>query len=316
MSTAETMPPLTALRAFVAAGQHGSFQSAARELGVTPSAISHQVRALEEWLAAPLFVRTARQVTLTAKGRRFLKDIEGAFGRIRAGAERVRGSTKKARLRVSALPLFTSAWLIPRLADFEARHPEITLAIETTSRVSDLERDGIDVGIRNLRAPSPGLSVRKLMDIRSIPLCGRKLTSGANALRRPRDLAQHTLIHISARPESWRDWLRAAGLPELKPNRELTFDTVPAALEAAARGHGVTMGLSPLVWEAPIAAALVAPFGATIHVPSSYYIVHRKADGARAEVKAFVDWLTAEMAAFVRTRPRLPASARAFPPSL
>ena len=310
MKRSETLPPLTALRTFVAAGQHGSFQEAAREIGVTPSAISHQVRTLEAWLEAPLFKRTARQVTLTAKGRRFLKDIEGAFGRIRKGAQRVRGDGRKARLRVSALPLFTNAWLIPRLADFEARHPDITLSIETANRVVDLERDGIDVGIRNMRAPSPGLVVRKLLDIRSTPLCSRKLTSGANALRRPRDLVSHTLIHISARPESWRDWLKAAGLPNLKPKHELTFDTVPAALEAAARGHGVTMGLSPMVWEAAIAESLVAPFGAATHVPSSYYVVHRKADAARGEIKAFVDWLTAEMARFVRSRPQLPASAR------
>ncbi len=305
------MPPLTALRAFVAAGSHGSFQDAARELGVTPSAISHQVRALEAWLEAPLFTRTARQVTLTAKGRRFLKDIEGAFMRIRKGADRVRGDGRKARLRVSALPLFTSAWLIPRLADFEERHPEITLAIETSNRIADFERDDIDVGIRNLRAPTPGLSVRKLLDVRPVPLCARKLTIGANALRRPRDLANHALIHISARPESWRDWLTAIGLGDLKPKRDLTFDTVPAALEAAARGHGVTLGMSPLVWEAPIAASLVVPFAPAVDVASSYYIVHRKADAARPEVKAFVDWLTAEMARFVRSRPQVPKTALA-----
>jgi LysR family transcriptional regulator, glycine cleavage system transcriptional activator len=310
MSKADAMPPLTALRAFLAAGSHGSFLSAARELGVTPSAISHQVRTLEAWLQTPLFTRTARQVTLTVKGRQFLREVEAAFGKIRAGARRVRGTGKTTTLRVSALPLFTSAWLIPRLADFEARHPEITLAIETTNRVVDLERDGIDIGIRNLREPTPGLVVRKLLDVRAVPLCARKLTQGAHALKRPRDLAQHTLIHISARPESWRDWLRAAGLAALKPKRELTFDTIPAALEAAALGHGVTLGMHPLLWEAPAAAALVAPFATTSHVASSYYLVHRKGEGARAEVIAFVDWLTAEMAAFVRSRPQVPKRAR------
>jgi LysR family glycine cleavage system transcriptional activator len=311
MAKPDAMPPLTALRAFVAAGSHGSFQSAARELGVTPSAISHQLRTLEAWLGTPLFTRTARQVTLTAKGRQFLRDVESAFGKIRVSAARVRGTGKKTTLRVSALPLFTSAWLIPRLADFEARHPEISLAIETTNRIVDLERDGIDVGIRNLRSPTPGLWVRKLIDVRAVPLCARKLTQGANALKRPRDLSQHTLIHISARPESWREWLKAVGLAELKPKRELTFDTIPAALEAAALGHGVTLGMHPLVWEAPAAAALVVPFAPKTAVESSYYLVHRKTDGSRAEVKAFVDWLTGEMAAFVRSRPQVPKAALA-----
>lgn len=302
MTRAETLPPLTALRAFVAAGQHGSFQEAARELGVTPSAISHQVRALEEWLEAPLFTRAARQVTLTAKGRRFLKDIEGAFIRIRQGAQRARGAGRKAVLRVSALPLFTSAWLIPRLARFEAQHPRITLAIETSNRIADFERDEVDVAIRNLRSPTQGLAARKLLDVRPVALCARKLTTGANALKRPQDLAHHTLIHISARPESWRELLGSIGLAQLKPKRELTFDTVPAALEAAARGHGVTLGLSPLVWEAPITASLVVPFTLPAAVSSSYYIVHRKGEGARGEIKAFVDWLTKEMAAFVRAQ--------------
>src|SRR5215813_1070820 len=115
----------------------------------------------------------------------------GAFGL------RLRGRGAKTTLRVSALPLFTSAWLIPRLADFEARHPDITLAIETTNRIVDLERDGVDVGIRNLRKPTPGLTVRKLLDVRSVPLVARKL---APSLKQPRDLAAHTLIHVSARP--------------------------------------------------------------------------------------------------------------------
>ena len=310
MSKLDPMPPLTALRAFLAAGQHGSFQSAARELGVTPSAISHQVRTLEAWLATPLFTRTARQVTLTASGRKFLREVERAFGKIRVSAARLRKPGKKTTLRVSALPLFTSAWLIPRLADFEARHPEITLAIETTNRIVDLERDGIDVGIRNLRSPTPGVFVRKLLDVRSVPLCARKLTQGPGALKRPQDLVQHTLIHISARPESWRDWLKAAGLGDLKPKKELTFDTIPAALEAAARGHGVTLGMHPLVWEAPAAAALVVPFASKSGVSSSYYLVHRKADGTRPEVRAFVEWVTGEMARFVRSRPQVPKSAR------
>ena len=160
-------------------------------------------------------MRAPRRIRLTPLGRALFAKVNAGFETIARAVAAARHGARDTSLRVSALPLFTSAWLIPRLAAFEARHPEITLAIETTSRVSDLEREGIDVGIRNLRAPSPGLAVRKLIDIRSIPLCARKLTQGANALRDPRDLAQATLIHISARPGSWRDWLREAGLPEL-----------------------------------------------------------------------------------------------------
>ncbi len=303
------MPPLTALRAFHAAGELLSFQEAARQLGVTPSAISHQVRTLEEWLETPLFSRMARRIELTRDGKRFHRAVSAAFADISTAASRVHGG-KRTTLKISALPLITNAWLIPRLASFEEKHPNISLAIETENRIADFERDDVDVGIRNVRAPTPGLFARKLLDIRLVPLCARKLATGANALRAPKDLVHHTLIHVSARPDAWGRWLAAVGLPKLKPKRDLRFDTVPAALEAAARGHGVVLGMSPLVWEAPATASLVVPFAPKVEATSSYYVVHRKADRARPEVKAFIEWLTKEMASFVRTHKAIPASAR------
>lgn len=304
------LPPLTALRAFAAAGERLSFQDAAAQLGVTPSAVSHQIRMLEDWLETPLFTRMARRIALTSAGKRFHRDVSAALNDIAVAASRLRANTKRTTLKISALPLITNVWLIPRLAAFEAKHPDITLAIETENRVADFENDDVDIGIRNMRAPTPGLFARKLLDIRLVPLCARKLATGAHALREPRDLAQHTLINVSARPEAWARWLSVMGVGGLKPKRELTFDTVPAALEAAARGHGVTLGMSPLVWESPSVAALVVPFASKVEADSAYYLVHRKADRSRPEVRAFVDWITKEMAAFARTHRSIPAGAR------
>jgi LysR family glycine cleavage system transcriptional activator len=294
MGNPDDLPPLTALRAFHAAGRRASFQDAARALNVTPSAISHQIRGLEEWLGAALFTRGARRVELTKAGRTLLRETDLAFARITATAHRLR-TARGARLRVSALPLITGAWLIPRLGHFEAKHPDIALEIETTNRIANLDRDGIDVAIRNLRTPTPGLVARKLLDVQGVPVCAPKLLA---SLKSPGDLAQHTLIHITARPDAWGVWLRAAGVAGLKAKRDLSFDTVPAALDAAARGHGVALGMHPLVWETPIAKELVVPFAPKVDSGSSYYVVHRKADGGRPEVKAFVDWLVKEMAAF------------------
>lgn len=288
------LPPLTALRAFHAAGRHGSFQEAARALHVTPSAVSHQIRGLEDWFGVTLFTRGARRIELTAAGKTLLRETERAFGRIATTAQRLR-ATGGRKLKVSALPLITSAWLIPRLAQFEARYPDILLDIETTNRITDLERDGVDVAIRNLRAPTPGLVARKLLDVRGIPVCARELLA---SLRTPRDLAAQTFIHITARPDAWAEWLKSADVGFLKGKRDLSFDTVPAALDAAARGRGVVLGMHPLVWEAPVAKDLVVPFAPKVDSQSSYYVVHRRADGARPEVKAFVDWLVKEMAAF------------------
>jgi LysR family glycine cleavage system transcriptional activator len=298
MTKRTDLPPLTALRAFQAAGRHGSFQEAARELGVTPSAVSHQIRGLEEWLGVALFARGARRVELTKSGKALLRETERAFSRIGVAAERLRTRNGAKSLRVSALPLFTSAWLIPRLERFQTRHPDIVLDIETTNRVSDLERDNVDVAIRNLRAPTPGLIARKLLDVRGVPVCAPKLLKGAAPLKSPADLSRHTLIHVTARPEAWSVWLKGAGLEGLKAKRDLSFDTIPAALDAAARGHGVALGMHPLIWESPVAASLVVPFAPTIAGDSSYYVVHRKADRERADVKAFVEWIAKEMAAF------------------
>lgn len=304
------LPPLTALRAFAAAGETLSFQEAARRLAVTPSAVSHQIRMLEEWLETPLFTRMARRIAFTPAGKRFHRDVAKALDGVAVAALRLRVGGKRTTLRISALPLITNVWLIPRLAAFEAKHPEITLSITTENRVADLEKEGVDIGIRNLTAPTPGLVARKLLDIKLIALCSRKLTVGANALREPKDLAQHTLINVSARPGAWARWLEIVGLRGLKPKRELTFDTVPAALEAAARGHGVTLGMSPLVWESPSVSTLVAPFAAKVEADSAYYLVHRKPDRSRPEIRAFVDWIGAEMAAFARQHKTIPASAR------
>jgi LysR family glycine cleavage system transcriptional activator len=304
------LPPLTALRAFAAAGEHLSFQEAARQLGVTPSAVSHQIRMLEEWLETPLFARMARRIAFTPAGKRFHRDVAEAFAGVAVAASRLRTGNKRTKLKISALPLITNVWLIPRLAAFEAKHPAITLAITTENRIADLEGEDVDIGIRNVRAPTPGLFARKLLDIKLVPLCARKLTTGANALRQPKDLAHHTLINVSARPGAWERWLGVIGLRGLKPKREITFDTVPAALEAAARGHGVTLGMSPLVWESPSVASLIVPFAPKVEADSAYYVVHRKADASRPEIRAFVDWIRAEMASFARQHRTIPSSAR------
>jgi LysR family glycine cleavage system transcriptional activator len=302
MAQDRSLPPLTALQAFLAAGETGSFRDAARRLRVTPSAISHQIRALESWLERPLFTRSARQVQLTAEGRRLLKSVGAAFARIRETSDAIRAADAKTTvLRVSALPLFTSAWLIPRLEDFERKHPDIAFEIGTTNRIVDLTREPIDLAIRNLRAPTPGLAVRKLLDVRQVPVCTRKL---AEQLTTPADLAGQTLIHISARADSWARWLRAVGCDGLRPRRNLSFDSVPDALEAAARGRGVAMGIDPLVWESPIARDLVAPFKERVAGDASYYLAWRKADFARPPLRAFVDWLVTEMALFRRSAAR------------
>ena len=207
-------PAFSTLRAFAAAARHESVRQAADELGVTPSAVSHQIRILEDWIGAALFVRGPRQVRLTPLGRTLSRRVNAGFDAIARAVARARAGTRDASLRVSALPLFTSVWLIPRLERFhgvcEKAGVEISIDIDTTSSLADFDGGGVDVAVRNVQRPAANLISRKLLDLNAVPLCA---ASVAQRLAGPDDLAAATLIHISARPEGWPRWLEAISAP-------------------------------------------------------------------------------------------------------
>jgi len=292
MSPVSRLPPLATLRAFAVAGRRQSLRDAAAELGVTPSAVSHQVAALEAWLGTTLFERSIRRVSLTPAGQALSDELNAALGGMETALARARGDRSAGRLTVSALPLYTQAWLLPRLERFEARYPGLSIAIQTGNRIADLDREDVDVAIRNVAAPTAGLYSRKLLDLRATPLCSPEL---ARELKSPADLSGAVLIEISAGRAGWRDWLAAQGLADLTPRRTLAFDTLPTSIEAAAQGRGVILGLLPLVWDAPAAGSLVAPFATPPMEAGAYMVTCRRAERTRDVVRAFTDWLFAEM---------------------
>jgi LysR family glycine cleavage system transcriptional activator len=157
----------------------------------------------------------------------------------------------------------------------------------------------VDVAIRNTTGPTPGLECRKLLDIRPVPLCTRTLRDQLGA---PSDLAGQTLIHVSARPNGWARWLTAVGCKGLRAKRDLTFDSASAALEAAAHGRGIVLTMDPITWDVPVARELVRAFPHRVEGTASYYLVFRKADLARRQVRALVDWLHKGMTAYKRNR--------------
>lgn len=287
-------PPLAALRAFAAAGRLESLKAAARLLGVTPSAVSHQVRTLEAWVGAPLFLREARQVRLTAAGRRFSERLNGAFDEIDNALQEIRQAEAPRILRISALPLFTSVYLIPRLHRFEARRPDVAIQIDSPNRLVDFDKDPVDLAIRNAGPVPAGLISHKLLDLRAVPLCAPELAAD---LTSPADLAGATLIHISARPGGWPAWFKAQGLAGLEARSSLTVDTLPMALDLAAHGRGVMLGVDPIVWDAPQAQKLVTPFASAPVSAGSYVLVHRREDRSRESIQAFVQWLRRELRA-------------------
>lgn len=299
--TKDALPPLKALAAFQAAAQAQSFQSAARSRAVTPSAISHQVRALEEWLGVTLFLREVRRVTLTKEGRILASALDAGFGRIARAADKIRQQPGRTSLRVSALPHFTQVWLIPRLERFTSLHPDIDVSISTENKVMDLAKGDADIGIRNLREAATGVALRKLLDVRGVAVSAPSLTQGPRGLKRPEDLAKHVLIHVSSRADAWPRWLEAMGCKALKPKGQLSVDTVPAALSAAARGMGVALAMDPLVWEAPEGKSLVKPFGSKGVTESAYYLACARHRVREPAIRAFTDWIVEEMAIFKRS---------------
>jgi LysR family glycine cleavage system transcriptional activator len=286
------LPPVAAVRGFVLTARLESLRAAAADLGVTPSAVSHQIRKLEEWLQAPVFQRSVRKVRLTALGRVLYEDVGKGLSLLEEALLRARDAGGERHLRVSALPLFTMAWLVPRLREFEERNPGVLIEIDTSMRVMDLDLERFDVAIRNTTKPAPGLSARKLFDLHALPLCTPEL---ARHILTPADLQGAVLIHWAAGARHpWDIWLEGMGLSHLKPRSNLLFDNIPAALEAAAAGAGVVLGLAPVVWDAPAAGRLVVPFTAPRQSAGSFHVVCRQQDRSRPLVRGFVDWIHAK----------------------
>jgi LysR family glycine cleavage system transcriptional activator len=286
------IPPLTALLAFERAATQLSFRRAARDLALSPSAISHQIRGLEEQFGVKLFVRGARSVRLTADGERYLAKVSVALaalqdaGRDMLAQRRDSGS----ELWISSLPFFTSTILIPALPDFKRRHPELTLRIEATHQYADFNASRVDVAIRYGREHSTGLKFEPLVQIKGLPVCAPALIKGG--LQKPTDLSREILIHLTTQPRAWPAWLKEAGLPQLEPRGHLWLDSVPAMLEAAEQGLGVTLGMSPLIKARPgFGKRLVAPFAFEPVHSETIYLVSRTEQARDRRIGAVRRWI-------------------------
>jgi LysR family glycine cleavage system transcriptional activator len=284
------LPPLQTVRAFEAAARLGSFARAADELALTASAISHHMKDLESRLQAKLFVRAGRGVALTEAGHTLhaklalgLKLIEQAFAEAH---QRRRWRT----LTVSVLPAFATRWLIPRLDDFQRRHPGVDVNLRATQEVVDLDRDGVDVAIRYGPGGWPGLSQVKLRDEQLFPVCSPAF-NGGRLPSTPRDLAKAPLLRHSRQP--WTPWFRAAGLKLAEPSRGLTFNEAGGLLQAAAQGHGIALARSTMVEDDLRERRLLRLFDVVVTDRYAWYAVWRESGEKPVEVAAFVDWLQA-----------------------
>jgi LysR family glycine cleavage system transcriptional activator len=294
------MPPLNALRAFEATARHLSFSKAAEELHVTPAALSHQIRGLEDLLGLKLFHRRARAIELTEPARLIYPGIRSGFEAIRDAVDRLGRGREDRILVVSSTPGLTAKWLVPRLYRFLALHPEIETRITASIGYANFTSDGVDVGIRLNSGVHPDLYVEKLSDEWLLPLCSPRLMEGEQPLATPQDLARFTLIQVDLPGvvPTWADWMRMAGIEGIDTTRGLRLNVADHALDAASEGVGVVLAYKVVAARDITLRRLVAPFaGLEIPVPGrSYYFVCAKGQEKRAPIKAFRDWVFAEMA--------------------
>lgn len=307
------LPSLNALRAFEAAARHLSFKNAAHELSVTPAAISHQIKLLEDFLEVSLFRRLTRALELSPEGEALLPKVREGMMCFSVGIERLRQRVALERLIVVAPPSFASRWLVPRLRGFSDAHPAIELHVRSSAYAIDGEDgqgtrafDEIDpsdddahVAICFGSGNYPGLSTQHILSSGYIAVCSPCLLEGKHALRQPADVRFHALIHDdtvaneSVRP-SWTDWLQQAGVGELDAVKGPHFCDSGLALVAAADGQGIVLASKPLVVADIAAGTLVSPFKISLKSDFAYYLVTPEAIAGRPAVVAFSEWLTKE----------------------
>lgn len=292
------LPSLNGLRAFECAARHLSFTRAAGELNVTQTAISHQIRRLEDELGVRLFMRLKDGLALTEEGNAYFPGIRSAFLELRYSTEKLLESSNNSVLTISTLVSVASKWLLPRLPSFREAHPQIDVRISASTELVDFRKAGIDAAIRYGNGEWPGLRADWLMSDEIFPVCSPRLLNGDKPLKTPADLAHHPLLQVSGlTANDWNDWLHAAGLPPLTAKGpRLTFDLAMMAVQTAIDGQGVCIGRSTYVDDDLRAGRLVAPFDLRLKSASGFYLVTPHDQAESKKIVAFRGWLSQVLA--------------------
>jgi LysR family transcriptional regulator, glycine cleavage system transcriptional activator len=289
------LPPLQTLRTFEAAARHLSFTRAASELHLTHGAISHQMRALERELGVALFERRSRGVTLTPQGERFAEAVRDALERLAQSVAELRGGRA---LTISVLPAFASHWLIPRLADFNQRHPEIDINVRASPLLADF-KDDVDLAVRYGGGNWAGLIAVPLADEDVFPVCSPRFADG-NLPRTLQELAAAPLLHTPLQP--WDAWFNALGVDFIPGRRGMTFAETDMLLRAAIDGLGIALSRRLLAQPELDAGHLVRPVPDTVKSDRRYFIVYPPAHAREPRLAVFREWLLQQAGATLRPR--------------
>jgi LysR family glycine cleavage system transcriptional activator len=288
----DRLPPLTALRAFEAAARHLNFSRAAEELHVTHGAVSHQMKSLEAHLGIALFRRQGRQMQLTDAGRNLQEHVHEALRRLKRGIAELRAAVRGQVLTVTTTPAFATRWLLPRLADFQTRHPEIDVNVRATSALIDFDRDAVDLAIRYGPGGWAGLEADKLLDEDVFPVCSPDFRGGRLPTRID-DLKDVMLLRDPRQP--WRDWFLSVGLDWPEPARGPVYDDASLLLQAAAGGLGVALARGALAQAELQTGRLVRLFPDSARASFAYYVVHPPGARLLPKVSVFADWLAQQV---------------------
>jgi LysR family glycine cleavage system transcriptional activator len=280
---------------FEAAARHLSFTRAAEELFVTQAAVSHQVKALEEFLGLKLFRRRNRSLLLTEEGQSYFLDIKDIFTSISEATDKVLERSEKGALTISLPPSFAIQWLVPRLADFNQQEPDIDVRIKAVDADENFLTDDVDVAIYYGRGSWPGLRIDKLYQEYLIPLCSPALLLSNRPLASLADLKHHTLLHDTSRKE-WKQFVKKNGIEEVNVNHGPIFSHTTMVLQAAVHGQGVALGNNVLAQPEVDAGRLVSPFDEMLLSKNAFYVVCHESQADTGRIATFRDWMIAKAA--------------------
>ncbi|HEX9447493.1 MAG TPA: LysR substrate-binding domain-containing protein [Dongiaceae bacterium] len=293
--------PLLALRAFAETGRLGSMKAAAEVMHVTPGAISQQIKLLEERLGQKLFDRQNRALQLTKVGRSLLQPLLEGFGRIDGAWQTVNSPRHRNRLSISTTAALATSWLMPRLGRFTAAHPDLELHIETSGRLVDLQRDGIDVALRHGLGDYPGLSAVRFLTPRLIPVCSpvvlrQAKRRGLPKIRQPLDCLAYPLLQDSDRAD-WPLWLRSHGIEDARASAGPSFEGDLLLIQAAMVGQGIALVRDIFAATELASGRLVQVLDLAWPNNFAYYLVTRPEARRQRKIASFHDWLLGEVAA-------------------
>jgi DNA-binding transcriptional LysR family regulator len=311
-SPERSLPPLEFLRGFEAAARHLSFTRAAAELFLTQSAISRQIQALEAFVGVPLFERRHKALALTPAGESYHRSVVQALDAVRDATRRLKETRAGHVLTVTTTVSFAALWLVQRLARFRREHPGVDVRIAATFEVLDMEREGIDLAIRDCALAKAPPGAVFLVGEQLAPVCSpeylREARRGRQPLARAEDLRHHVLLNLHDAPRrwpwlTWPVWAEAMGVQDFTPASTLTFDQYDQVVQAALHGQGIALGRMSIVGQYVRAKRLVPLFGTEQRLARGYHAVYARGADARPEARAFVEWVRAEISRDAATPP-------------